>query len=287
MSSTPQNQLPIGIFDSGIGGLTVLRALQKALPFEDFLYLGDTARLPYGTKSADTVKNYALNANDILINRGIKALVVACNTATAVSLEALQEKYAHIPVIGVIEPGATACLSISEPGPIVVLATEGTARWHAYRQLLSQLMPDRLVIEWPCSLLVALAEEGWCEGDLIEQIIARVLAPLLETLPTNPACIVLGCTHFPVLKTAIEKVMKGVSIIDPAYKVSEVVAKTLLERKLSRSSQTPGNTTFLATDGVERFARVAQIFLGYPILSEEIELVSVNFEHAFSKRAAG
>ncbi len=158
MSLLTNKDLPIGVFDSGVGGLTVLRALHKALPHENFLYLGDTARLPYGTKSPQTVRDYALNANDILVATGVKALVVACNTASAVALEALQEKFHPLPVIGVISPGAKACLEVNSDGPIVVLATESTAKWHAYKQVLASLAPDRTVIEWPCQLMVALAE---------------------------------------------------------------------------------------------------------------------------------
>ncbi len=278
MSSLTKRDLPIGIFDSGIGGLTVLRALQNTLPQEQFLYLGDTARLPYGTKSPQTVKNYALNANEILVASGVKALVVACNTATAVALEALQEKFYPLPVIGVIHPGATASLNLNENGPIVVLATESTAKWHAYRQVLSQMAPHREVIEWPCSLLVALAEEGWCEGPLVEQIVSKLLAPLfaqLDEVKVKPACVLLGCTHFPVLKSAIQNVVGDIPIVDPAHTVAEEVQTLLLEQNLLRLSPTTAKTGFMATDGVDRFARVAQIFLGYPISSNDVELVTV------------
>jgi glutamate racemase len=272
------NELPIGIFDSGIGGLTVLRALQQTLPQEHFLYLGDTARLPYGTKSPETVRSYALNANEVLISAGIKALVVACNTATAVGLEALQEKFSQIPVVGVILPGAWASLQSPGKGPILVLATEGTAKWHAYQRVISTLAPERKVIEWPCSLLVGLAEEGWCEGDLVEQIIAKVLAPVLESMGCAPAAVVLGCTHFPVLKAAIQSVLgKDIPIIDPAHTVAQVVQKQLSEQNLLRQATTQGVVRFMATDGVERFARVAQTFLGYPIASSDVELVTVPF----------
>lgn len=270
--SSPKN-LPIGIFDSGVGGLTVLHALQQLLPYEQFLYLGDTARLPYGTKSATTVQQYALNANEILINRGIKALVIACNTASAVALEALQQKFSPLPVIGVILPGALASLTIERAGPIVVLATEGTVKWHAYRQILANLAPERQVIEWPCSLLVALAEEGWCEGPLVEQIIAKLLAPLQVTL-ASPSCVVLGCTHFPVFKTAIEQVLGShIPVIDPAHSVAEHVRALLLQHNLL-SEVKKGQTHFMATDSIERFTRVAQNFLKKPLL-HAVELVTV------------
>lgn len=279
MSLFSNRDLPIGIFDSGIGGLTVLRALQEVLPHEHFLYLGDTARLPYGTKSPETVKNYALNANEILISHGIKALVIACNTATAAALESLQEKFYPIPVLGVIVPGATSSLAIPKPGPIVILATEGTVKGHAYQQILSKLAPERTVIEWPCSLLVALAEEGWCKGHLVEKIIAEVLDPLFLSLKdTPPACFVLGCTHFPVLKSAIQNVIgEAIPIVDPAQTVAQLVHNLLSEQNLLRKTPDLPLARFMVTDGVERFTRVAQIFLG-KTLTQEVELVSLPFE---------
>ncbi|HRE32945.1 MAG TPA: glutamate racemase, partial [Candidatus Berkiella sp.] len=260
MSLSSKKDLPIGIFDSGIGGLTVLKALRQQLPHEHFLYLGDTARLPYGTKSPDTVKNYALNANEILAQQ-VKMLVIACNTATAVALEALQERFSPIPVVGVIEPGAQAALTEPTQGPVVVLATEGTVKGHAYRQVLARLSPQTQVIEWPCSLLVALAEEGWCHGYLVEEIIAKLLAPLrLQLGEQKPRCVVLGCTHFPVLKEPMQKIWGDVPVLDPAYRVAQEVSLLLKEQDLERQSNEQGTVYFMATDGIERFARVAQIF---------------------------
>ena len=276
MSILTNKDLPIGVFDSGVGGLTVLRALHKAMPHENFLYLGDTARLPYGTKSPNTVRDYALNANEILVATGVKALVIACNTASAVALEALQEKFYPLPVIGVINPGAKASLEVNSNGPIVVLATESTARWHAYKEVLAALAPDRAVIEWPCQLLVALAEEGWCEGALVEDIINKLLTPLFLHLgQTQPACILLGCTHLPVLKEAMSAALKHIPIIDPAQSLASEVISLLAAQNLLRSSQTKASTQFMATDGIERFARVAQTFLGQPISSEDVQLVNV------------
>lgn len=279
MSLMAKKDLPIGIFDSGVGGLTVLRALQQALPLERFMYLGDTARLPYGTKSPETVKNYTVNASHVLIEQQIKMLVVACNTASAVSIETLQEIYTDIPVIGVIHPGAQAALAVPQSGPIVVLATEGTVKGHAYRRMLHTLAPGREVIEWPCPLLVALAEEGWCEGELVEQIIAKTLSELLPTFSQiQPACVLLGCTHYPVLKSAIEKVVgKNIPVIDPAQTLASHVHAILYKQNLLCTDQTinAGRTRFMATDGNERFARVAQIFLKSAIHPEEVELVTV------------
>jgi len=276
MSLITKRDLPIGLFDSGIGGLTVLRALQTALPHENFLYLGDTARLPYGTKSPETVKSYSMNANEILTACGIKALIIACNTASAMALDVLREKFYPLPVIGVIHAGARASLDSASIDPIVVLATESTTQWHAYRDAITALSPSRQVIEWPCQLLVALTEEGWCEGTLVEQIIARLLTPLFTALGnTSPAAVLLGCTHFPVLKDAIQKVIGDTPIVDPAHFLAKEVKTLLLEKNLLRISSSLGSTRFMATDGIQRFARVAQTFLGTAIAPEEVELVTV------------
>lgn len=276
MSYKARKELPIGIFDSGVGGLTVLRALKAILPREDYLYLGDTARLPYGTKSAETVKNYALSACEILVNEGIKALVVACNTVSAVALEDLKHKFYPLPVIGVIHAGAIASIQVDLAGPIVVLATESTVNGHAYQDMITSLSPVRTVIEWPCSLLVALAEEGWCEGNLVESIVHKILTPLSSTFTqTKPSCIVLGCTHFPVLKSAIENVVNDIEVIDPAITVAKEVNNLLLEQGLINHKSNPSVIRFMATDGAARFARVAQTFLGHPIDAQEVEIVAL------------
>jgi glutamate racemase len=283
--------LPIGIFDSGVGGLTVLRALREVLVDEPMLYLGDTARLPYGTKSADTVCHYALNACGILVEQGIKCLVVACNTATAMALEAIQAQFPMLPVMGVIQPGATACLTVPSAGPVVVLATESTVKGQAYQKILKTLAPQREVIEWPCQLLVALVEEGWCEGALVEAILQKIIAPLIDQLNgQRPACFLLGCTHFPVLKTALQKVLgESTMIVDPANTVAKNVFELLSERDLlvgkTRSNKL---TRFLATDGIERFSRVAKIFLGEQIPVDAVELVSfpVQFSYPVLERKA-
>lgn len=278
MTFSSRSALPIGIFDSGVGGLTVLKALRRALPEETFLYLGDTARLPYGTKSPDTVRAYALSANEILVERGIKLLVVACNTATAVALPALQQKFAPLPVIGVISAGAKAALTLPTQDPVIVLATESTVKWHAYQAHLAQLAPGRAIIEWPCQLLVALAEEGWCQGALVEQIIQRVLAPLFDRLKQaqiTPGCFLLGCTHFPVLRVAMQSALgEQTLIVDPAEAVAEEVKALLVSQGL-HSAHRSGAVYFMATDGVERFARVAEIFLGEPIAPGQVEWVNL------------
>lgn len=279
MSQLNLKDFPIGIFDSGVGGLTVLRALRAEMVNEPMLYLGDTARLPYGTKSADTVCHYAVNACAILVEQGIKCLVVACNTATAVALEAIQAQFPLLPVVGVIAPGAMASLAEASSGPVVVLATESTVKGHAYQKAIKTLQPEREVIEWPCQLLVALAEEGWCEGTLVEAILQEVIAPLQKQLNgRRPACFLLGCTHFPVLKTALQNVLgKSTPIIDPANRVAKNVSALLSEKNLLASAHVSLQTRFLATDGVERFSRVAKIFLGEQVPVDVVELVSLPF----------
>lgn len=287
MSQQANKNLPIGIFDSGIGGLTVLSALREVMPQEPMLYLGDTARLPYGTKSSETVCHYALNACDVLVEQGIKCLVVACNTATAVALEAIQARFTSVPVIGVIQPGAAASLTVPSTGPIVVLATESTAKGHAYQKILNTLAPEREVIEWPCQLLVALAEEGWREGPLVEAILAEIVKPLLAHLAgKKPACYLLGCTHFPVLKRALQKVLgQSMVIVDPAKTVAQIVWQTLSEQELLVNNVPTVLTRFLATDGTERFTRVAKIFLGENVVINKVELVSVPFASFDKPRA--
>jgi glutamate racemase len=266
---------PIGVFDSGVGGLTVLRALQSVLPAEDFIYLGDTARLPYGTKSPETVVRYALQAADALVARGIKALVVACNTASAAALEALRTHHSGLPVIGVIEPGAEAAVRVTRHGRIAVLATEGTVRGGAYQRAITALRPESVVTAVPCQLFVALAEEGWTDGAVVEATVARYLAPLCETTGAQPDTIVLGCTHFPVLRAAIAAYAgSGTTIVDSAATTARVVQAQLAAGGLLRTAG-QGAMQFLATDGAMRFAAVGSRFLGQPLQAEAVELIDL------------
>jgi glutamate racemase len=270
--------LPVGIFDSGVGGLTVLTALRRRLPAEHFLYLGDTARLPYGAKSPETITRYALQASRSLVERRVKLLVVACNTASAVALDTLRSAFAPLPVIGVVEPGAAASCAASPSGRIAVIATESTVRGKAYEQAIQARRPDALVRSLPCPLFVALAEEGWTEGPLVEAIVQRYLCNLFVG-PENiqPECLVLGCTHFPILAGAIQNVVgNNVTLVDSAETTAEVVAQELRNQKLLRPmNKVAGETTFLATDGPERFARVGSIFLKRLLSPAEVTLVDL------------
>lgn len=274
----PAANLPVGIFDSGVGGLTVLKALRERLPGEDFLYLGDTARLPYGAKSPESITRYALQASRHLVARRIKLLVVACNTASAVALDSLRTAFAPLPVIGVIEPGATASCQASPSGRIAVIATEGTVKGGAYQRTILARRPGAVVRSLACPLFVALAEEGWTEGTLVEGIAARYLLPVFSRRPTtDPDCLVLGCTHFPVLAGAIKNVVGDfVTLVDSAATTAAVVALELAAGGLiQRNAGATGRTVFLATDGPDRFARVGSIFLGRDLLAKDVTLVDL------------
>jgi glutamate racemase len=264
----------IGIFDSGMGGLTVMRALKARLPGESFVYLGDTARLPYGTKSADTVTRYAVQASRALMTHDIKLLVVACNTASAAALPTLMETLAPLPVVGVIEPGAQAAIAATPEGPIAVIATEGTVKGGAYVRAIQALAPQMPVVQQACPLFVALAEEGLRDGAITELAAHRYLDPLLATMP-RPRGLVLGCTHFPVLKTAIAKVAgPGVTLIDSAETTAAAVEKIMTEKSLLQTGGT-GSSIFLATDAPGRFAHLGEIFLGEPIDPGSVTLVDL------------
>jgi glutamate racemase len=269
--------LPIGVFDSGVGGITVLRALRAALPRESTLYLGDTARVPYGTKSADSVLRYSLQASDLLVKRGIKLLVVACNTASAVSLDRLREHLAPLPVIGVVEPGAEAAVAASSHQRHLVLATEATVSRRAYTRAIRERMPQAHVEELACSLLVALAEEGWTEGAIAEAVASAYVASFFtRPEPERPETIILGCTHFPLLADAIRSAVGWRPIlIDSASTTARVVARTLEQTgSLSRNSGR-AKLTLLATDGPARFARLGARFLGEPLAESDVELVDL------------
>ena len=275
MNASQTRRLPIGVFDSGVGGLTVLRAVRQALPHEDLIYLGDTARLPYGTKSPASISRYAGQATAQLQGRGIKLLVVACNTASAVALDALREQMKPVPVIGVVEPGATAAVAARPAGRHLVLATEATVRYGAYRHAILGRDERAEVRELACEMMVSLAEEGWTEGSIAEAIIRRYLEPLAE-LAFEPDCIILGCTHFPLLRAALQSVAaEGTAIVDSASTTADVAAAMLAERDLLNEQEGPGRLRLMATDGASRFARVGGRFIGENLNADDIELVDL------------
>ncbi|MGH8229689.1 MAG: glutamate racemase [Steroidobacteraceae bacterium] len=291
--------LPIGVFDSGIGGLTVLRALLAALPSERFIYLGDTARLPYGTKTSATVERYSVQAAQTLVARGIRCLVVACNTASSVALPAIRGRLRPLPVVGVIDPGADAACAATRSGRIAVLATERTVSGGAYERAILERRPGSTVVAVPAPLFVALAEEGLVEGPIVEGIARHYLAPLFGGPQAAgapdasirdigaPDTIVLGCTHFPVLAGAIRAVVGShIAIVDSAETTARAVREALQAggggriggTEVSAETRNAGagaQMQFLATDGVERFARVGGRFLGRVIRAKEVELVDL------------
>ncbi len=274
----PGDPRPIGVFDSGMGGLTVLRALAARLPNERFVYLGDTARLPYGTKSADTVKAYALQATRLLLDQGVKMLVIACNTASAVAVDLLQQAFAPVPVIGVIEPGARAGVAATANRRIAVIATEGTVRGGAYARAIRTLMSDAEVVQQPCQVFVALAEEGWADSPATRAAAEHYLATLFAS-PAAPDTLVLGCTHFPVLAGAIRAVIGGrVAVVDSAETTAGAVAEALSGAGLASNAgaRDAGTVRFFATDSPERFARVGAIFLGRAIDPASVTLVDLH-----------
>src|ERR1051326_775714 len=273
--SEPKDR-PIGVFDSGMGGLTVMRALMERLPQESFVYLGDTARLPYGSKSAETVKRYAVQCARALMKHDIKLLVVACNTASATALPALTEALSPTPVIGVIEPGAEAAVAAAPSGRIAVIATEGTVRGGAYERAIHARNPAASIIQQPCPLFVALAEEGLTDGPIAELVAKRYLDPLLANVAGRPDGLVLGCTHFPALKQAIAQVTgPDIRFVDSAATTAAAVEALLKEKSLTSTRGAPEAARFLATDAPEPFARVGEIFLGRKIPPDAVEQVDL------------
>ena len=257
----------IGVFDSGVGGLTVVTALRRRLPRESILYLGDTARLPYGSKSPDTVTRYTRRNIEFLTERGVKAVVVACNTASALALPNLSPQ---IPTWGVIEPGARKAAEVSR-GRVGILATEATVRSDAYARALRQLRPDLEILSQACPLLVPLVEEGWHDDPITEEVARRYLEPLLDA---GVDTLVLGCTHYPLLKSVLQRVAgPGVTLVDSAESVAEVVAAGLAERGMEAEDR-PAEHHLCVTDAGESFHRLAGRILGDSTLPLEwVEVV--------------
>ncbi len=244
-------QAAIGVFDSGVGGLTVYSAMRDLMPCENYIYVGDTARVPYGTKPPQTVERYCLEIADMLVQKNVKMLVVACNTATAHGLKAIRRYWPDLPCVGVISPGAQAAAAKSRNKRIVVWATEGTIRSKAYEVALKEILPTAHVEGMGCNVLVSLAEEGWDETEAADAAIQRYLNSIkTEDYDT----LVLGCTHFPILSKNIQKRMPiGVSLVDSAQMTAITARKALLDKKLISTSKDAGQSTFYATDGLERF----------------------------------
>lgn len=253
----------IGVFDSGVGGLTVLKVLMKRLPLESTVYLGDTARVPYGTKSGEVVTRYSLANAQLLVEHDIKLLVVACNTASAVALPALRAAL-PIPVVGVIEPGARAAAEATRSGRVAVIGTHGTIASGAYQAALEQARPGLEVHTRACPLFVPLAEEGWLEGEVPRLVASEYLSHGL--LENGVDTLVLGCTHYPLLSSIIATVVgQAVTLVDSATATAEAVARALQSLDLLETNEGPPQRTYLVTDTPSRFIEVGQRFLGQPL----------------------
>ena len=271
--------LPIGIFDSGVGGLTVYKALHERLPNERFVYLGDTARVPYGTKSLATVERYAVENSRFLAAHGIKLLVAACNTASALALPAIRAAI-KVSVVGVIEPGSRAAVEAAQDANIGVIATEATIQSGAYARAITTMRPTGQVIEKACPLFVPLAEEGWANSDVARNVARDYLSDFTKT---SLAALVLGCTHYPILRDVIsETVGSGVTLIDSGAATARDVESLLESSALTHEDALTlyqerqlcdDLDHFYVTDAAERFAKVAERFLGSaPSILEAVEI---------------
>lgn len=256
----------IGVFDSGFGGLTVLKALLELIPVAEYAYFGDTARLPYGSKSVETVARYAVEASHFLQSQGAQMLVIACNTATALALDQITAS-SRVPVVGVVEPGAEAAAAVSKNKKVVVIGTEATIMSHAYRKALE--VRGLETREKACPLLVPLVEEGWVEHPVTEQVARIYLAEAFADGFHDSDTLVLGCTHYPLLKPLLQRVTPShVSIVDSADSTARVVAshfQQLLPSSAQVERRASPRLNFYATDSTEKFQQLGQKFLGLPI----------------------
>jgi glutamate racemase len=274
MLENPVNSdAPIGIFDSGVGGLTVFRAIERRLPNESLIYLGDTARVPYGTRSAATVERYALEDLAFIQSKNVKAIVIACNTISAFAANLLREQ-SSLPVIGVIRAGARRAVEMTRSGYVGVIATKGTIASGAYERAMRSMRSDIETISRACPLFVPLAEEGWVDHPatkmIAEEYLAEIRASRVDTL-------VLGCTHYPLLRPVIEQVMGDhICYVDSGEAVADVVADMMAEQGLLRTANQPRTEEFYVTDSDLYFRRVAESFLGRPLESiESVELGTI------------
>lgn len=250
--------LPIGVFDSGVGGLTVVKEIMNQLPQEQIIYFGDTARVPYGDKSRETVTAYSRQITHFLLSKGVKAVVIACNTASAYALETVQ-KESPVPMLGVIKPGAKTAAATTKSGRIGVIGTEGTIRSGLYEAYLREISPESQVFGKACPLFVPLVEEGWIEDEVTRQVSKRYLA---ELLVQKVDTVVLGCTHYPLLRQVIQDTVgDSVTLVNPAYETACELRRMLGERDcLNDGSETPAHT-FYVSDGAEKFRKFANSIL--------------------------
>jgi glutamate racemase len=254
------NNAPVGVFDSGIGGLTVVREIRRILPRENIVYLGDTARLPYGTKSVDAIIQYSLENMSFLLSRGVKYIVIACYSSTSVALEIVQQR-CPVPVIGVIRPGVKRALKVSVSGKIGVIGTSLTIYSGAYEKVFQELSAGSEVIGRPCPLLVSLVEEGWLDHPATRLIVESYLEPLRDD---GIDTLLLGCTHFPLLMDVFKKTMGAIQFVDASHEVSEELSREL-ERLDSLSEASIGDLMIYLTDLSMNFREIGERFLGEPM----------------------
>jgi glutamate racemase len=256
------NTAPIGVFDSGMGGLTVVREMVRQLPNESIIYFGDTARVPYGPKSPDTVLRYSREITSYLRDQGVKALVVACNTATAHALPALREEF-DLPVVGVIEPGARAVAAATKTRKVGVIGTAGTIKSRAYEKEIRKLLPDAQITAQACALFVPLVEEGWVDTEPTRAIARNYLAPLVSA---EVDTVVLGCTHYPLMKTVIGNVVgREVRLIDSAEETARETGEVLRANGLENTTPNEARYRFIASDAPDTFLALGERFLGSAI----------------------
>lgn len=262
---------PIGVFDSGIGGLTVASAIRKALPSEDIIYLGDTARVPYGDKSPASIIRFSFENASFLLNLGVKLIVVACNTVSALAIQELRKKFPHVPVIGVLEAGIDACLK-EEPESVAVIATRATIKSDAYRRELHRHNPEITVKSIACPLFVPIVEEGLTEHKICSLAMELYLKPLLAD---PPALLLLACTHYPLLREPLKSYLPaGVKIIDSATACAKYTADYLRKNKLAAKSSSAGIERFYVTDMSSAFYGQAKKFFGCEL--EHVEKIAID-----------
>lgn len=271
MNNNRSAPLPIGIFDSGIGGLTVVKEILKILPNESIYYLGDTARVPYGIRSPETVTRYAVENTEFLLSRKIKLIIVACNTVSSTSIDTLTERTA-IPVLNVLGPGARAALRQTENKRIGVIGTDATVSSNAYQEAITLSDSSVTVFGRACPLFVPLVEEGWTEGTVVRMVASEYLNELKEY---GIDTLVLGCTHYPLLKPVIAEIMDGVALVDSAVETAVTVRETLSSLELLNSGNGEKERRIFVTDSPEKFQKVGERFLGSNI--DHIEKVKLSF----------
>lgn len=246
---------PIGVFDSGIGGLTVFKEVVEQLPGEDIIYFGDTARIPYGTRSKETVIKYVMQSVEFLLSKDIKAIVIGCNTASALALDEAREKF-DVPIIGVVEPGANAAVNFTRNNTIGVIGTEGTINSNSYQETIRRILPTAEIIGTACPLFVPIVEEGWENSDVADVASRKYLLELKEH---NIDTLVLGCTHYPALRYTISKTMgDAVRLVNPAYETAKLIKNVLKEKMILNEKIDYGVYRYYVSDDPDKFKRVGE-----------------------------